>query len=291
MTIDEPDPGCPSTTRHGTAHAYDHRGCRCPDARRASTAARAARGGRTPQPAAADTADPVGPWRRIRALHAIGWTRNRLAVELGPGHARILNQRPEQPTTAATAARVADVYERLAGTRGDSTATAARAAGRGWAPPIAWDDADIDDPAAQPWGDDDSAESDGVDTEPDPVAVSRLFGDDPPPSPLAAIDALAFTAAATEAGWSAARIGARVGVSARQVCRWRRLARAGVPALRDCEGCGRPIPYDMSEQPWRYLQRRFHPGACLQARRDETRAAANRVRAAGQGQSRLGVAS
>jgi hypothetical protein len=98
------------------------------------------------------------------------------------------------------------------------------------------------------------------DTEPDPIAIARLFDTTPPPRPLALIDAWAFTAAATAAGWSAQRIAARAGVSERTVRGWRDPRCPGPPTPRICGPCGGPLPYDATGRP-----RRYHEGECHRA--------------------------
>ena len=53
----------------------------------------------------------------------------------------------------ATARAVEDLYDRAwQGPRRPSTASRRRAVTAGWAPPLAWDDDTIDDPAASPAG-------------------------------------------------------------------------------------------------------------------------------------------
>jgi hypothetical protein len=49
-----------------------------------------------------------------------------------------------------TAGQVARVYDELAMTPGPSTRARDAAARRGWVPPLAWDDDEIDDPQARP---------------------------------------------------------------------------------------------------------------------------------------------
>lgn len=103
--------------------------------------------------------DATGSRRRLQALMAVGWSGSRLGRELGLDptnfHAMIHRARVE----AATARAVRHLYDRLwdrapkAGSRWEAGAiTRAKAAARrlGWAPPVAWDDDTIDDPAARP---------------------------------------------------------------------------------------------------------------------------------------------
>ncbi len=53
---------------------------------------------------------------------------------------------------AATAARVAEVYNELWQRQGCSREAAATARSLGWASPLAWDDDEIDHPLARPHG-------------------------------------------------------------------------------------------------------------------------------------------
>lgn len=110
----------------------------------------------------AATVDATGTRRRLQALVAIGWSQNRLAARIGmaPGNFGRVIHHAEQ-VQASTARAVRDLYEELWSTvpsveerRGEISADRARnyAAARGWAPPLAWDEDAIDDPAAVPHG-------------------------------------------------------------------------------------------------------------------------------------------
>ncbi len=105
--------------------------------------------------------DQTGTARRLRALVAIGWSQSRLAVRLGwlPTSAGPVFHGTHR-VTVATARAVQGLYAEL----WDQTPTAATrferrgitmakryAAAHGWAPPAAWDDDQIDNPAATPF--------------------------------------------------------------------------------------------------------------------------------------------
>jgi transcriptional regulator with XRE-family HTH domain len=96
--------------------------------------------------------DATGTRRRLRALAALGWPANHLAHQLGmnPVPVRTLMRGDRQRVTAATARKVAALYDRLWNTPGPSETTSARAARTGWPVPLAWDDESIDDQAARP---------------------------------------------------------------------------------------------------------------------------------------------
>lgn len=98
------------------------------------------------------TVPNIGFRRRLQALYAIGYPRRLIAVELGisPRHLSqklVIGAR----VRPATLARLVEVYDRLSMTPGPSSTSRARAAGKGWYPPLAWDDNTIDDPAAEPY--------------------------------------------------------------------------------------------------------------------------------------------
>jgi hypothetical protein len=101
---------------------------------------------------------PEGARRRLRALSRLGWPAAVLAAAAGTGerHLRAVCLGAEPVPALIAGARRA--YEELrdvdpAG-RGvpaaESSVVASEAAGAGWAPPVAWDDDAIDDPAASP---------------------------------------------------------------------------------------------------------------------------------------------
>lgn len=103
--------------------------------------------------------DATGTVRRIRALIAIGWPIRRLAAELGIKQSNFRLHKDVERVHEATRKAVADLYERVWDAeppcanrheRRGVTMAKRYAAARGWAPPMAWDDDTIDDPAAQP---------------------------------------------------------------------------------------------------------------------------------------------
>lgn len=137
--------------RHGTSSAYDY-GCRCPDAREANRLRKKrGREGRLPP----GRVSPIGTQRRLQALSAIGWSHLIIARELGMHPTRVRDLRGNQRTNniyRTTAIKVARLYERLSGTPGPSDKVRVWAEKLGWAPPLAWEGLNIDDPNAQPQG-------------------------------------------------------------------------------------------------------------------------------------------
>ena len=115
------------------------------------------------QQADADAAGPtaLGVRRRLRALSARSWPPQAIADETGipaPLISSLLagiprNLSPDQRLAIANA--YDEIWDRdpPAGTRDQREAcelARSRAASRGWAPPLAWDDAQIDQPDGQP---------------------------------------------------------------------------------------------------------------------------------------------
>jgi len=107
--------------------------------------------------------DATGSHRRLQALVAVGWSQRRLAVRLGisPANFGTMMRRPRVLASKALAIR--DLYEELWNTAPECRSTQERlavtrsrnlAAARGWVPPMAWNDEDIDNPDAAPAFDD-----------------------------------------------------------------------------------------------------------------------------------------
>ena len=102
--------------------------------------------------------DATGTRRRLQALVATGWPNAQIARRMGwaDGNlAAILNGHRTSVLTR-TATQVRELYDQMWDERppvgAPSRRAAARARGRGWAPPAAWDDDKIDDPLAGPAG-------------------------------------------------------------------------------------------------------------------------------------------
>ncbi|WP_433235409.1 hypothetical protein ACQPYK_25290 [Streptosporangium sp. CA-135522] len=100
----------------------------------------------------------VGSQRRVHALNAMGWTGEEIGRRVGErrGHAwaNITRVTQSKQVTAMLAHEISVVYEEMAKQTpppGPANRRAkARAQRHKWAPPPAWDSADIDDPAARP---------------------------------------------------------------------------------------------------------------------------------------------
>lgn len=106
--------------------------------------------------------DATGTVRRIRALVAIGYSQCRIADALGWASNNLTDLTHGRTKCAARTAReVRDLYDRWSmhppqPTEWREKISVSRsrryAAARGWPPPLAWDDEDIDNPTARPAG-------------------------------------------------------------------------------------------------------------------------------------------
>jgi hypothetical protein len=105
--------------------------------------------------------DGTGTRRRLEALGALGWTVPTLAARSGLSRPTLHNCHSGTAVTVRTARLLRELYDRMWNEVPPETNRAERskvqrarigAARRGWAPPMAWDDDSIDDPAAQPQG-------------------------------------------------------------------------------------------------------------------------------------------
>lgn len=90
----------------------------------------------------------VGAVRRVQALMALGWRKADLQAEGIPSGQLITRSRDLINVEAWR--QVRDIYDRLSMAPGPSDTARDRAAARGYAPPLAWDDETIDDPRATP---------------------------------------------------------------------------------------------------------------------------------------------
>lgn len=101
--------------------------------------------------------DPTGTHRRLQALVACGWSQSKLAEQLGMGRANFGRMMQRSTVQARTARAVTVLYERLWNTdpprasHRDKIAYSRSikyAREHRWPPPLAWDDDELDQPAA-----------------------------------------------------------------------------------------------------------------------------------------------
>jgi plasmid maintenance system antidote protein VapI len=166
--------------------------------------------------------DATGTHRRLQALITLGWSRTKLAEHLELDRntvGRILNRRR---VYAATAVEVRDLYDRLwnvlppRATKWDVSAAVAaqrEATARGWVGPLAWDDENIDDPAARP------AKARKAAKAIDDVVVERALAGRP--VELNRAEAAEVTRIATARGMSASQIAEITDRAERSVVRYR----------------------------------------------------------------------
>jgi hypothetical protein len=102
--------------------------------------------------------DPTGTRRRVEALATLGWSKARLAPEIGTSYVGLKNRLRADRVSGRFARAMAEVYDRLWNQRPEDHGVQGWVADRvrrcaqqdGWAGPLAWDDDTIDDPKAQP---------------------------------------------------------------------------------------------------------------------------------------------
>lgn len=99
--------------------------------------------------------DDTGTRRRLQALGVMGWPANVLSERLGMARSYVADLRfkPRDRVQRRTAEKIAALYDELSMVLGPSAVATAAALRKGWAPPLAWDDETIDDPAARPMHD------------------------------------------------------------------------------------------------------------------------------------------
>lgn len=147
--IDRSD--CPKKTgKHGTTGAYKL-GCRCSDALVVKLRYEKRRAAGM-QPEAMISG--VGLARRLQALAALGHPDTVVGPAMGlrgkHGGVSWYRCRPEAKFHRDTFAAAVRAYDLLSAVPGTSPVTRSRALARGYAPPLAWEGVDIDDPAAVP---------------------------------------------------------------------------------------------------------------------------------------------
>lgn len=135
---------------HGTLSGYWTSGCRCLECRaaRSEQAERNSRRIILGHPPA--IVDSTGARRRVYALHALGWSRADISAASGVSEQGIKASLARAALTRRKHDAICRAYDALSMQLGPSQWHRSLARGRGWAPPLAWDDDAIDDPAAKP---------------------------------------------------------------------------------------------------------------------------------------------
>lgn len=99
--------------------------------------------------------DATGSRRRLQALAVMGYSTRRIAEMLGnldPQTYQYIQSGRTRTIRRRTAESITELYNRVWDQRGPSKRTSGLALRKGWAPPLAWDDEDIDNPQARPQG-------------------------------------------------------------------------------------------------------------------------------------------
>lgn len=133
--------------------------------------------------------DATGTTRRLQALARLGWLYHELGTRLGVSDERVGHLiRHHYPVVHRdTAARVAKLYDELSMTIPNDVTPTKRgeirpherqrraAESKGWAAPLAWDDARIDDPNAKPYRNRQADQEKRL-SEVDEAVVQRVLG-------------------------------------------------------------------------------------------------------------------
>lgn len=164
--------------------------------------------GHVPVPEQRGTKVPaIGTARRIHALQAIGWSNEELGKRLGVGKHQVGSYTLGTVNYYDTWEAVAKLYEELSATPGPSEWSRKRARTKGYAPPLAWEGVDIDDPRQEVL-----PMEDATDSHVDEVLVQRILrgehrGDIPKPERTAVLDH------AVEHGWSKSQVAEALNLS------------------------------------------------------------------------------
>lgn len=161
---------CSAECRCGTDAGYNA-GCHCTACTKAHALAR-----NLSRAAPRPLVPALGTHRRIQALGYLGWSCQELSLHMGKHRSYVLKLFRTERLEAATAARIAELFEELCMTPCPSRSasrTAAEARARGWWPPLAW--LDIDDPDEDPGRADDLPLDAELDDDVDEVLVQRIL--------------------------------------------------------------------------------------------------------------------
>lgn len=162
-----------------------------------------------------------GTRRRLQALAVLGWSTTRLADRAGCSATEVSRWRSARSVSVGHALAVRDMYDELAMLPGPSQQARTWALGRGWQPPLAWDDDHIDDPAADANpGADVSPTPPGVTPFVDPVVRDRVVIDQAKVPDLPPEVRRAVAEEARAAGMTAAATADCLGVTLRTIQRW-----------------------------------------------------------------------
>lgn len=161
-----------------------------------------------------------GTRRRLRALAALGWPVAQLGDRLGCSAAMVARWRSARTVSVEHALTVRAVYDDLAMTPGPNQQDRSCALERGWAPPLAWGEENIDNPAASPATGEEASTEQAAPDDIDPVVLERVIFDHVQVLGLSGAEQRAVAGQARASGMSAAAVAACLGVALRTVQRW-----------------------------------------------------------------------
>ncbi len=163
----------------------------------------------------------TGTVRRIQGLQRLGWRLQDIGDRIGVSRSAVYGFGLDERISARNARRVAAVYDELSMAPGPSIHSARRLAHV--PPPLAWDDDEIDDPAATPH----TTTAVDDDAELDEVLLERLLAGEP----ITVIRArrAPIISALTARGLTAKQIADLISVTSRTVVRHRTSARQHQP--------------------------------------------------------------
>lgn len=136
--------------RHGTLTGYVHDGCRCRPCRDAYSVYERRRAKERIMGLGPRLVPAVGSQRRLGGLYWMGWPGRELATRIGVPYKSLAHVHRSVKVRRALHEKVKKVYEQLHMAPGPSVMSRARAHQYGHVPPLAWDEATIDDPNAAP---------------------------------------------------------------------------------------------------------------------------------------------
>ncbi len=159
--------------------------------------------------------DATGTRRRLQALAAIGWSLAEQSRRLGWHDSTAHSVAARKWVWIETAEKVRALYDELAMTPGTNKRASNDAARKGWPPPLAWSDEELDDPNATPATLEHTNEL-------DEVAVQRAMGGGR--VTLSQAERAEAVRRLTALGLSATEVAARMSITTRTVTRLRKSA-------------------------------------------------------------------
>ena len=161
-----------------------------------------------------------GTRRRLQALATLGWSAAQLADRLDCSATEISRWRSARTVSVEHALAARSAYDALAMTPGPSQQARRWALERGWSPPLAWGEENIDDPTAKADLGEEARGPRNADPDLDPVVLERIITDHDQIHGLTPLEQRAIAKHARSAGMTAAAVSDCLGVALRTVQRW-----------------------------------------------------------------------